>query len=369
MDVLIVAPTYDPHANAVRWAVEALGYESAIVDYGFSPTRSTMTYRTEDDDLVIKPFASSTDSLSETGCLWIRRASAAVFDDDTHPDDRRYSLASWNAFHRSFSVQALKHCDLVANDPVAYSRAVLKPIQLATAKAVGMSVPPTMASSDADDIVAFIARNDAQGARTIVKPFVHMKWATREGRIVNANTSIVTAEMITTSDIRSCPMIYQREVLKNYEVRVLICGMSHLAVRIDKQAGRGALDWRLQSDPTLLRCERIEVPGDVIARMTAFMQELGVVTASLDFIVDEAGEWVFLESNEGGNFLWLETVNQDLPVLDLFAKFLISRDGSFSYVEKRDVTIEQFDRAVGVSYLSGKDVSHPNGGTRAVIEA
>lgn len=368
MDVLIVAPTYDPHANAVAWGVEALGGSSSIVDYGFSPTRSTMSFRGDDQRFWIKAFDRLPRVLRDVRCLWVRRASEASFDDRTHEADRQYSGSSWKALHRSFSVLAKKQCDFVVNDPDFHSSAVLKPVQIAVASDVGLKVPATLISSDEDEITSFVGRNDDAGIRTIVKPLVHMKWLSDNGSIFNAKTSLVTTDDVTSSDVRSCPMVYQAEVVKKFEVRALVCGGSYVAARIAKQEGAAAVDWRLQRNVADLLCDRIDLPGDVWDKVRSYMRSMRLATASLDFIVDDEGNWIFLESNEGGNFLWLEVVNPNLPVLDMFCKFLMSRDNAFAYDGRRDVREHDFDRTVGLSYLEGAETSNPNGGTRPVLE-
>ena len=52
------------------------------------------------------------------------------------------------------------------------------------------------------------------------------------------------------------------------------------------------------------------------------MSRLGLVTASFDIAIDDEGEYVFLELNQAGQFLWMEDVT---PVAEIFARFLIEK--------------------------------------------
>src|SRR5690606_17659921 len=75
--------------------------------------------------------------------------------------------------------------------------------------------------------------------------------------------------------------------------------------------------------------ERIDLPASVSDLCLAMMRELGIVAGAFDFIVDEAGHWIFLEVNPVGQFAFLELWCPDLPVMSLFCDFLESRDPRF----------------------------------------
>lgn len=368
MDLMIVAPTYDPHAQMVAWAAEKLGAESRIVDVGQLATGATLTHHTSDDAFVISPAPGDDIRLKDVKRLWIRRTSPTYFDARTHPDDLRYATQSWAMFVDSYMLEALGICRFVANDPASVRSAILKPFQLRQAMSVGLSVPATVVTNDTEIVRAFISSNIATGSDTIVKPLTHMKWQTTEGGLANANTVGVTLFDLEEANISSCPMIYQQAIEKDYEVRILVCGNSYIAARIDRQIGRAATDWRLGRDLQRLGCDRIEVPATVLEKVYVLMGKLGLVTSSLDFIVRPGGEWCFLESNEGGNFAWLEAVNPALTALDMFTKFILRGDRHFTYDDNPTVSLDAFDVQQRQYSAQINSPSHPNGGTRAVIE-
>ena len=51
----------------------------------------------------------------------------------------------------------------------------------------------------------------------------------------------------------------------------------------------------------------------------------------IDFIVTPEGEYVFLEVNQMGQFLWVELANPEFPLLQAFAEFLVSQDPEFRF--------------------------------------
>jgi hypothetical protein len=73
----------------------------------------------------------------------------------------------------------------------------------------------------------------------------------------------------------------------------------------------------------------LELPEEVAARCREMMRRLGLVFGCFDFIVTPAGDYVFLEVNEMGQFLWLEESLPATPLLQTFCEFLVSQDPNF----------------------------------------
>lgn len=58
------------------------------------------------------------------------------------------------------------------------------------------------------------------------------------------------------------------------------------------------------------------------------MNELGIVFGCFDFIVTDDNQYVFLEVNEMGQFLWIEELLPELKMLDSFCNLLLSTRSS-----------------------------------------
>lgn len=54
------------------------------------------------------------------------------------------------------------------------------------------------------------------------------------------------------------------------------------------------------------------------------MRQLGIVFGCFDFIITPDDEYIFLEVNEMGQFLWIEEILPELKLLDKFCEFLVS---------------------------------------------
>ena len=56
----------------------------------------------------------------------------------------------------------------------------------------------------------------------------------------------------------------------------------------------------------MLVFEEVELPRALKGKLGGFMAELDLFCGSFDLVVDEAGEYWFLECNEDGQWTWLD---------------------------------------------------------------
>ena len=52
------------------------------------------------------------------------------------------------------------------------------------------------------------------------------------------------------------------------------------------------------------------------------MESLGLVAAGFDFIVDQDNQWVFLELNEAGQFLFIHEWCEEHDLVKAFVEFI-----------------------------------------------
>ena len=201
--------------------------------------------------------------------------------------------------------------------------------QLQIAQQLEIGVPETLVSNNPEEIRGFLREHASEG--TIFKSFRPVTWD--EGDALAAlYTHKVTLDILPSDEfLQLSPGIFQAYVPKAFEVRVTCMGAELFAAELDsQQTAAGVLDWRLErvSD---LPTRRLDLPGDVADKCRALMRRLGLVFGCIDFIVTPAGEYVFLEVNQMGQFLWVEEANPEFPLLQAFAEFLISQDPNFRY--------------------------------------
>lgn len=102
-------------------------------------------------------------------------------------------------------------------------------------------------------------------------------------------------------DIGLTPVYLQHYIPKQYEVRITIIAREVYAVRIDT---RNKIDWRL--DYQNHKYTMIVCPEDIIRKCYQMMADFNLIFGAFDFIVTPENEWIFLEVNPNGQWLWLE---------------------------------------------------------------
>ena len=118
------------------------------------------------------------------------------------------------------------------------------------------------------------------------------------------------------------PGIYQKIMKKNFELRVVFFNDEYIAIKIENNK---ALDWRtLNLQKQALHPTKI--PHEIEKKCIELMKRLNIIFGCFDFIVTPQNEYIFLEVNEMGQFLWIEEIRPEVKILDKFCEFLIKND-------------------------------------------
>jgi glutathione synthase/RimK-type ligase-like ATP-grasp enzyme len=119
--------------------------------------------------------------------------------------------------------------------------------------------------------------------------------------------------------------LFQKNVNKQYELRIAVVGSDVEAIKIDSQSvDEGHQDWRRVMDRNDIY-SRCEIPDELRDRLVRFHEALNLPWSMVDMIVDSEQRYIFLESNPDGAWLWLEKAISDSPITRLIAKRLSSQ--------------------------------------------
>jgi len=205
-----------------------------------------------------------------------------------------------------------------------------KPLQLRTAATVGFCIPDTLFSNDPDKIAEFHRRWDGD---VVFKSYHGVAWSTEgehglKGKRVNRTVLLLPEDLEQREALSAAPGIFQRRIEKAFELRVTAMGRTLIAARLDSQSHEATReDWR--SGQHLLTIEPFELPEEIAERCRRYMRAAKLNFGCFDFIVTPEGEYVFLEVNQAGQFLWKEARCPELPMLQAFCDFLIAADPDF----------------------------------------
>ncbi len=188
------------------------------------------------------------------------------------------------------------------NHPIAGLIAESKPLQLETARSVGMAVPETLFSNELSMIREFAASR-----RVIVKPvdtslLAHpdrpddtLLMFTRELTVDDTAAD----DLVATSD---SPMIVQTLIEKKHELRVIVFGTDVQTIHIDSQAHpHSRIDFRRRLMD--MKMYSVGVSDPILdEQCVAYCRKLGLDSGVFDFAVGTDGVTYFLECNPNGQW-------------------------------------------------------------------
>jgi ATP-grasp ribosomal peptide maturase len=186
------------------------------------------------------------------------------------------------------------------NHPARVAIAEYKPVQLQIATLCGMRIPRTLVTNDKTTAIQF--------AETVGGPIVCKMLSSlvlsENGVPHMTYTTPIDVGTIDPSTFASTAHLLQEWVPKKYEARVTMTGQQAFTVAIHAGSVRSHIDWR--SDYRSLKYHIIDPPDKVVASTAQFLRRLGLTFGAFDFVVTPDDEWVMLECNPAGQWLWLQ---------------------------------------------------------------
>jgi len=188
---------------------------------------------------------------------------------------------------------------LWVSHPFKLRRGEVKALQLAEASRAGLKIPHTLISNDPARAATFI---DALGdTECAIKPLIAVGVTDDQGYRLPLTTTLPAGHPLESLSL--APTMLQPYVDKAFELRCVVIGDKIFSAKMDSQADeKSRIDWR-GGDPAH---EIFHLPEHVEASIHRLMDSFGLNFASLDMIVTPEGEYVFLELNPNGQWLWLE---------------------------------------------------------------
>jgi glutathione synthase/RimK-type ligase-like ATP-grasp enzyme len=203
---------------------------------------------------------------------------------------------------------------LWVSHPFRLRRGEVKALQLAEASRAGLKVPRTLISNDPAQARTFV---DALGSRQCaIKPLIAIGVTDEQGYRLPLTTTLPAGHSLES--MAHAPTMLQPYVDKAFELRCVVIGEEIFCAKLDSQAEeKSRVDWR-GGDP---EHEIFMLPEEVKASIRRLMSSFELNFASLDMIVTPEGEFVFLELNPNGQWLWLE-FELGLPLVATMADLL-----------------------------------------------
>lgn len=201
-----------------------------------------------------------------------------------------------------------------------------KPFQLAAARASSLVTPETVISNDPAQIrAAFVRFEGKMVAKPVRTGFVD--YGDEQHAIYTSQ--VLEEHLADLESARWSPAIYQPLIDKQSDVRVTVVGDKLFAAEIDSQQDPSArIDWR-RTENSVLPHRPVELPPAVREGVHRLMSALGLLFGAIDFLRTRDGDWIFLEINPNGQWLWLDDT-LDLGISNAVATWLAGESSQVS---------------------------------------
>ena len=239
--------------------------------------------------------------------VWERRPELpAELPVECEPQVKKHNLNEALGFlcFLRYAIKDIWSIGSIANDRIASS----KMLQLQTAHDVGFITPNTCFSNRKDDILDFASHYENIVLKSIESDSVWDDENDREYVFYTRKVASASLADVPDEAFSQTVSYAQNYIEKKFELRVTVVVNKCFACKIDSQIlddDKGKIDWRQGYDYGL-KHEAYDLPEKIQQQCRDFLLALGLNFGCFDFIVTPAGEYVFLECNPNGQWLWIE---------------------------------------------------------------
>ena len=303
--IAIVATAKDVHYRCVAEELRRMGRESFLVEIPKlgSEARFTMATGGDRHQTWSVPGHGAVD-LEQVSCVWYRRVFSPVLQPAPSKADGDWALREWReATTAAFAANGARFL----SDPWAQELAAMKPYQLRVAHRLGLRIPDTIMTNDAEAARAFVHKHAGRVIHKVVK--------SPRDRFVGTQTWR-PGDDAELKWLHLTPTIFQERIVAPYELRITIVGQRIFAAEFPVEAG--VSDARVLLD---VPYKPHQLPREIEALLLKLMDELGLQYGTIDMKLHEDGEYVFLELNPQGQFLYAE-IKTGMPITLAMAEYL-----------------------------------------------
>ncbi|CUI09574.1 hypothetical protein BN2497_13925 [Janthinobacterium sp. CG23_2] len=261
--------------------------------------------------------------LADVGAVWSRKpAEFSFLSPDLGIQERIYAKAETE--QALFGMLYTLDCFWMSH-PLALRGAMWKGEQLQRAARMGFRIPASLTTNSPADVKAF--RASVEGPmifKALSSPNLGGDDLADADRIAaGIGTTLVDDAMFEQLEsVGELACHFQQYIPKQYELRVTIIGERVFAAKIHSQNDqRTAIDSRDMSAD--IPYEATVLPDAVRERCLAFVRSYDLPYSALDLIVTPDDDYVFLENNPVGQFLYVEQLIPEFAMLDALADRLI----------------------------------------------
>ncbi|MEB3285893.1 MAG: hypothetical protein VKJ04_00165 [Vampirovibrionales bacterium] len=356
--ILVVAYPNDLHADTVETFLRKKKATYYRLNYGLFPELMNISFEISDTAHSSETITLGQHqySLRDVKSAWFRTPSQARVSGNTSKTLKNYITRESQRFLDGIGYMT-PHIFWVSN-PVDINAAEYKYRQLQIAKEIGFKFPHSLFGNDLANGEHFVKNHTTLALKPFYMGVLQLDlsfWQKIKKLIYDlknkkllqkhadnpeylkllqySSTMRMETKRFDSKDARlyleglsNCPVILQEYIPKQYELRITVVGKKIFPCAIYTQdiAGTNKSDWRAQTYQ--FRHEMIQLPQEIEERCFQLLERLKLQFGCIDMIVTPDNDYVFLEINPHGQWLWIEDLT-GAKISESIADLLISRDG------------------------------------------
>jgi glutathione synthase/RimK-type ligase-like ATP-grasp enzyme len=257
-------------------------------------------------------------NLGDVRSVWLRRLTAPHVNESIkrpavasyiRDETAAFTAGLWESLDRSAWISPFN----------ATVRAENKIFQLNTARDLGFVIPRTLVTTVPADARAFY---DSCAGGVIVKAISRRYIEDERGSALLWTNAVSDEAMAFVDSVALSPTLFQERIKKHYELRITIVGRRIFACAIYSQEHASTeLDWRHYDVDIPYR--PISLPAAIEDLCLGFMRRLNLNFGAIDMVVTPDNDYVFLEVNPTGQWLWIED-KTGLRITDALVSLLVN---------------------------------------------
>ncbi len=328
--ILIFTEMDDLHTDDMIKMLKSMGHEAIRLNTNFIPLSTSMTFDLKDSTWqgnVELSIGSRSIDVEDIRSIWWRRPGLYSLPTDLSLQEREFARIEIDEALRG--LWASLDCYWISY-PEYIRQASWKMEQLQRASHIGFSVPRTLVTTSPETVQNFYeACNRKIIFKVLSDPFlaaqtVHSRFPDQPPPALRGTytTMVGKQELEMLDSIRLTPCLFQEYIPKQFELRVTVIGDEVFAAEIHSQDHEAtSIDWRHYEIDIPYR--KATLPAEVAERCLALTRSYHLNFSTMDLVFTPDGEYVFIENNANGQFMFIEKRVPELRMTAALASCLI----------------------------------------------
>lgn len=307
--ILILSNEQDAHAKKVIFFLKERNERFLVFDTSEFPINSQISidYESLNPKLI---YLNKEYRFDEITSIWWRRPQ--LFK--VHPTipSQEYQAFAYAEITEAFEGLWQITEAFWLNEPNKDLIASRKVFQLKLAKQIGLKIPQTLITNNPKDAIAFIEKTHY--SKTVYKPFKGSLKVWRETRVLKKE------ELNLIDNVKFAPLIFQEYIEAEADLRITIVGDKIFPAAIYSKESNYPQDFRMDLNNSSIK--PITIPDEISKKLFELMRKLDIRYGAIDMRLTPQGEYIFLEINPAGQWLFVEEATKQ-PISNEVANVLI----------------------------------------------